>query len=182
MNLEEFDRKANAILEVLKKELQKIRGGRVVPSMVEDIKVEVYNSMLPINNVGNVNIESPQCLTIQPWDKNIVQDIVKAIQNSNLGVNPVVNGDLIRLPFPLLSEERRQEFVKIMKAEVEKIRISIRMLRKEMMEFIELQEKQGSMSEDVASREKKAVQEKVDNLNISVNDISKVKEDELMKV
>jgi len=129
--------------------LLKIRTGKANPAMLDSVMVEYYGSMVPLNQIANVNTPDARTLVIQPWEKNKLQDIERAIINSNLGLNPQNDGDLIRISVPPLTEERRREMVKIAKAEGEDTKISIRNARRDAIEAIKKLQKEG-MPEDAA--------------------------------
>lgn len=146
-------------LDHLDKEFHKIRASKANPAMLDGIRIEVYGSMMPINQVSNISTPDPRTLTIQPWDKNNLHVIEKAIINSNLGFNPMNDGVLIRINVPVLTEERRMDLVKKAKAESEHAKIGIRNHRRDGMEEAKSLEKSG-ISED----EVKMIQDKLQDL------------------
>ena len=146
-------------LEHLDKEFHKIRASKANPAMLDGVKVEVYGSMMPLNQVSNISTPDPRTLTIQPWDKNNLHIIEKAIINSSLGFNPMNDGVLIRINVPILTEERRLDLVKRSKAEAEHAKVGIRNHRRNGMEDAKALEKEG-VSED----EVKVIQEKIQDL------------------
>lgn len=174
----EFDK----VLKFFKDELTKLRSGRANPDLLSNIKVEAYSQTMPLNQLANINVADATMLVVQPWDKSIVEDIRKAIIKSDLGISPVVDGEIIRLPLPPLTEERRQEYVKVLKQKAEEARISIRQIRKDVLVGVEQDEEAGKISEDDLERSKKELQEKVDKANEQVEAIAAEKEKELMQV
>src|SRR3954470_17493078 len=136
-------------LSHLESELTKIRAGKANPTMLDGIMVDYYGSPMPINQVGNISVMDARTLTIQPWEKNMLQPIERAIINSNIGVNPQNDGNLIRLFLPPLTEERRKELVKRCQNEGEHTRVSIRNIRRDAIEHVKKLQKNG-LSEDIA--------------------------------
>ena len=159
-----------------------MRAGRANPSLVENIKAETYGQKMPINQIANINIIDATLITIKPWDKSNIDAIRKAISDSDLGLNPVVDGEIVRLPIPSLTEERRKEFVKIMKNKIEETKISIRQIRKEVLDFIDEQKSKKMIGEDDAERMEKDLQKMVEDANTKVEKLGEQKEKELMVV
>lgn len=159
MLLEMTEEGMQQALDHLDKEFHKIRASKANPAMLDGVKVEVYGSNMPLNQVANINTPDPRTLTVQPWDKNNLSLIEKAIINSNLGFNPMNDGVLIRINVPILTEERRLDLVKRAKAEAENGKIGIRNHRRSAMEDAKALEKDG-VSED----EVKLLQDKIQNL------------------
>jgi len=166
----------------LKDELRKIRAGRANPDMVKNIMVSAYDTQMPIEQLANINVVDPTLITIQPWDKTVIAEISKAIQSSDVGINPSIDGDLIRLPIPSLTSERRQEYVKLMKQKVEEARISIRQKRKDFLLDLEQMQKKENLPEEEKKRHEKGLQSLVEEMNTEVESISQSKEEELLKV
>ncbi|MGZ5220742.1 MAG: ribosome recycling factor [Chitinophagaceae bacterium] len=165
----------------LEAELIKIRAGKANPQMLDNIMVDYYGSPMPINQVGNINVMDARTLTIQPWEKNMLQPIERAIINGNIGVTPQNDGVIIRLFLPPLTEERRKELVKKCQAEGEHSKIAIRSIRREAIESIKKLQKSG-LSEDAAKDSEAEVQQVTDKF-ISVIDKHLVtKEKEIMAV
>lgn len=179
---EDFETRANSVLAFLSDELKKIRSGRATPSLVEDINVEAYGGFQPIKNVGNITVADPTLLVVQPWDKSLLQAIAKAIMGENLGLNPQVNGDIIRIPMPPLTEERRKEYVKLMKDKLEEARISIRALRKDVLIGLTNEKEESIITEDDLHRFEKDLQKMVDSTNEKIEELGAQKEKELMTI
>lgn len=163
-------------------ELKKIRAGRPTPDMFAGIKLEAYGGEMSLESVANINIVDATLVTIQPWDKTLVEAIDKAIKASGLGLNPQAEGDKLRLPIPPLTQEKREELVRKVKEEAEKCRIQIRMIRKDVMDHIEHEQKEGIVSEDQRKANEKALQDKVDKANAQVEAAVSTKEKALMTV
>jgi ribosome recycling factor len=145
----------------LEKELHKIRAGKANPAMLDGIGIEAYGARIPLNQVANINTPDPRTLTIQPWDKSNLKAIEKEIINSNLGLNPQNDGIIIRLNIPMLTEERRNEFVKMSKSEAEDAKVGIRNARKQAMHEAQQLEKDG-LSEDERKQLEAKTQELTD--------------------
>ena len=148
MNTEDLKNKMNNSLKHFDKELQTIRTSRANPSMLENIYVDSYGAKTPVNQLGNISSPDPSMLTIQVWDTSLLKNIENAILESNLGVNPQVDGALIRLPIPKLSEERRNELTKIASQYAENSKISIRNIRRDFIESKKNEKKESIISED----------------------------------
>jgi ribosome recycling factor len=168
-------------VEHLKKELQGIRTGRAHPALVEDIKVEYYGSMVPISQMATVSIPDPRQILIAPWDKTAVKPIEKAIQASPLGINPQVDGDVIRLNIPELTGERRQELSKLVKKYAEDARIAVRNLRREGNDNIKKKEKNGEISEDQMHDYLERIQKITDEFIKKIDELAEEKEKEILE-
>lgn len=163
-------------------EASKIRTGRANPALVEDILVDYYGTKTPIKQMAAINIPEPRQITIQPWDRSAMGVIENTIRNSDLNLNPVNDGILIRITIPMLTEERRRDMVKILNQKAEEARISIRNIREEILKEIKEAEKSGSMTEDDGFKGKEKVQEVVAEYNKKIEDIRAKKEIEVMTV
>ena len=166
----------------LKSELNTIRTGRSNPSLVENIKVDYYGTKTPLPQVASISAPDPQSIVIQPWDKNAMQDIELALRNSDLGLNPVVESEIIRLPIPPLTEERRTELAKVVNQKVENARISIRNVREEIWKTVKEQKNNSEISEDDMFGQQKDLQKIVDEYNEKVKEIGAQKENEIMTI
>lgn len=179
--LEETRDSMKKALNHLESELVKIRAGKASPQMLEGLTVDYYGSPTLLNQIGNVSVMDARTLTIQPWEKNMLQPIERAIINANLGVTPQNDGNIIRLFMPPLTEERRREFVKRAGGEGEQSRVAIRSIRREAIEQIKKLQKDG-LSEDEAKDAEKEIQD-ITNENISLVEKHLVtKEKEIMSV
>lgn len=169
-------------LEALDHAFQKVRTGRANPSLLNGITVSYYGSDTPINQVANVGVEEGRTLTINVFDKSLVQAVEKAILASDLGLNPSTAGSLIRLPLPPLTEETRRDLVKVVRGEAEQARVSIRNIRRDANGLIKDLLKDKSVSEDEARRGEEHIQQLTDKMVGEVEKKLKEKEDELMSV
>ena len=169
-------------IEYLKNELAGIQVGRASPSLIEDLEIECYDQKLPLKQVAAIQAPEPRSIIIRPWDSGILKDIEKAISQSNLGLSPVIDEDIIRLKTPLLSEERRKELVKVVQEKVEECRISIRRQREEAWREIQMMEQHKDISEDDKFRAKDELQKVIDEYNGNVDKMKRRKEEEIMKV
>lgn len=181
MVLEEAKEAMDKAINHLEKELTKIRAGKANPIMLDGIKVEAYGALTPLNQVSSVSAPDPRLLTVQPWDKSMLGPIEKAIMNAGLGLNPSNDGQIIRVPIPSLSEDRRIELVKRAKDEGEHAKIGIRAARQSANSDIKTLVKDG-LSEDQGKKGEDAVQALTDKYNKSVEKHLDKKETEIMTV
>ena len=168
--------------DVVTHEFAGVRTGKASPSLVENILVEVYGSMMRIRELAGITAPEPRMLMIQPWDVGSVQPIEKAIQKSNLGLNPAVQGKFIRIVLPELSTERRQEFVKIVHKMTENGRVAIRHVRRDALEHLKKESKDGKISEDELEHAEKEVQKLTDQYVAKIDAHLAHKEKEIMTV
>ena len=160
----------------------KIRTGRAHPSILDSVRVPYYGSDMPISQVANVIVEDARSLTIAPWEKKMLVEIERAIMKSNLGLNPSNNGDVIRLPMPMLTEETRREYTKQAKAESEHARVAIRNIRRDANTHIKELEKDKAISEDEERRAEQNIQKMTDNYIAQVDKMFAEKETDLLSV
>ncbi len=144
----ESGRRMDGAVDALNRELSGLRTGRASVNLLDAVKVDAYGSPTPINQIGNINVPEPRMLTVQVWDGGMIKAVEKAIRESGLGLNPSVDGQLVRVPLPALTEERRQELTKIAAKYAEEARISVRNVRRDAMEALKKSEKDGDISED----------------------------------
>lgn len=163
-----FVEQAAKTIDHLAEELQNIRTGRANPALVESLVVEAYGTPTPLLQLAAISAPEPRMILIQAWDPSINKDIERAISQSPLGINPVVDGKSIRLPFPAMTEERRQSLKKVVSEKGEEARISLRNIREDIIKHLRLEEKEGRLSEDQLALELKHLQEQV---TTSLNDI-----------
>jgi ribosome recycling factor len=163
-------------------EFSTIHTGKASPAMVESVMVEAYGSMMPLKGCAAITTPDPRMIQIQPWDKGVLRAIEKALQMANIGVNPVVDGSLIRLPFPELSRERRQEFVKTAQRLAEEGRVAVRHVRRDAMEAAKKLKKDGKISEDDEKRLEKDVQTATDKAIKDIDSHLAHKEKDLLTV
>ena len=174
--------KMDKAIEVFTKELSSLRTGRANASMLDLIKVDVYGQQLPINQVGSITTPEPRIINIQVWDANNVSLVDAAIQKSDLGLNPQIDGQLIRLPIPELNEERRTEIKKMIKSIGEKCKVAIRNVRREANEELKKLLKSKEISEDEEKTHEKKVQTITDDHIKSVDEKVSLKEKEIMTI
>jgi ribosome recycling factor len=165
----------------LETELIKVRAGKANPNLVDGIVVDYYGTPTPINQIGNITVADARTLNIQPWEKNMLQPIERAIINSNIGINPQNDGNIIRLFMPPLTEERRKDLVKRAQAEGEHSKVAIRSIRRDAMEQIKKLQKNG-LSEDIAKDSEKNIQEMTDKYILLVEKHLATKEKEIMTI
>ena len=177
-----YSLKMDKAIEVFSKELSSLRTGRANASMLDLIKVDVYGQKMPINQIGSITTPEPRMINLQIWDINNVPLVDAAIKKSDLGLNPQIDGQLIRLPVPELNEERRTELKKLIKAIGEKCKISIRNIRREANEDLKKLLKSKDISEDDEKTYEKKIQNITDNHIKSVDDKVSLKEKEIMTI
>ena len=169
-------------LDALRRELSTIRTGRANPSLLEHLQVEAYETHVPINQVASLSAPEAHLILIQPWDRNVIQAIERALQRSELGLNPSNDGQVIRVPVPPLTEERRREFVKVVKQRAEEARVAVRNIRRDDMEQLRRLEHDGEMSEDQAQRAQAQLQKVTDRFVEQIEEVARRKEAELLEV
>ncbi len=169
-------------VEAIGRELAGIRTGKATTTILDGVKVEYYGTMTPLKQVASISAPDPKLLVVQPWEKNTVGDIVRAIQKADLGLNPVTEGNVIRLPIPPLNEERRREMVKLVKKFGEDGKISIRNIRRDAIEKLKKAEKNSDISEDDLHNGQKHIQEITDNHISRIDEMVEAKEAEVMEV
>ena len=174
--------KMTKTLEVFSKELSSLRTGRANASMLDIIKVDVYGQKMPINQLGTITTPEPRTINVQVWDINNVSLVDSAIKKSELGLNPQIDGQLVRLPIPDLSEERRIEIKKIVKTMGEKCKVSIRNIRREANDELKKLTKSKSLSEDDEKKYEKIIQDYTDNNIKAIDEKVLLKEKEIMTI
>ncbi len=179
--IEQAEQQMKKAIQHLEAELIKIRAGRANPNMLDGIVIDYYGNPTPIQQVGNISVTDARTLTIQPWEKNMLQPIERAIINSNIGLTPQNDGNLIRLFLPPLTEERRKEFVKRANGEGEQSKVAIRSIRRDTIEHIKKLQKDG-LSEDAVKDSEKEVQTLTDNFIRQIDKHLESKEKEIMSV
>ncbi len=163
-------------------ELSTLHTGKASPSMVESILVHAYGGQMQLKEVAAITTPDPRLIQIQPWDKSVIKDVEKALQLANLGINPTVDGSLIRLPIPELSKERRQDLVKVSHRMGEEGKVSVRHGRREAMDVLKKEQKEGVISEDDLHRFEKEIQTLTDDFIKEIDQHLQGKEKELMQV
>jgi ribosome recycling factor len=180
--LKEAETKMHKALEVVRQELVKIRTGKATTALLDGLKVDYYGTMTALNQVGNVSVADIHSLTVQPWDKSMLDHIIKAIQTANLGLNPIKDAEMVRIPIPPLNEERRRELVKLTKKFGEEGKIAVRNIRRDAIEHLKKSEKAEHFSEDERKRGESEVQKMTDKLIKDIDTLLLHKEKEIMEV
>lgn len=185
MNKEAYkpiEEKMKKTLRVLQENLGGIRAGRANPAILDKITVDYYGAPTPINQLGNISVPEARVILIQPWEAKILKDIEKAIQKSDIGINPNNDGKVIRLVFPALTEERRRELTKTVKKEGEEAKVAVRAIRRDSIEHFKVQKKNGEITEDDLKNAEKDVQVLTDKYIVEVDKIVETKDKEILEV
>ncbi|MCY3674865.1 MAG: ribosome recycling factor [Rhodobacteraceae bacterium] len=181
LDLEDFERRMEGAINSLRQDFAGLRTGRASASMVDSLVVNAYGAQMPMNQCGSINVPEPRLLSISVWDKTIVDDVVKAILDSGLGINPVVEGTVIRLPIPELNEERRKELSKVASQYAENTRISIRNIRKDGMDILKKAKSDG-LSEDEVVLWSDEIQDLTNQFIAKTDETLETKKSEIMAV
>jgi ribosome recycling factor len=176
------DQKMHKSIEALKNDLAKVRTGRAHVGLLDHVMVEYYGSMVAVNQVANVNLGDARTINVQPYEKNMIAKVEKAIRDSDLGLNPATNGDLIRVPMPMLTEERRRDLTKIVRTEGENAKVAIRNIRRDANDALKRLVKDKEISEDDERRAQDEVQKMTDKAVAEVDKVLQAKEADLMAV
>ena len=182
LDLDDLEKRMSGALDALKKEFQGLRTGRASVNLLDTVQVEAYGSHMPINQVGSVSVPEPRMLTIQVWDKGMVKAVEKAIRTSDLGLNPMSDGQLIRIPLPDLTEERRTELSKVAARYAESGRVAVRNVRRDGMDQLKKMEKDGDLSEDDKRLYESEVQDLTDKYTGMIDELLSTKEKDIMQV
>jgi ribosome recycling factor len=169
-------------LDAVRREFNSVRTGKASPALLDMVRVDAYGSKMPLNQVASVNAPEPRLLLVQPWDKGLMNDIEKAIRNSELGLNPANDGNIIRVPVPALNEERRREMVRMLHRLAEEGRIAIRHARQEANKEIKRRQGDHEISEDDSRREMDRIQKLTDEYIGKIDHLLAAKEEEVMEV
>ena len=178
----ECEKKMNNAVEALKREFGKLRVGKATPALLDGILVDAYGSQSPLNQVGTIGAPEPRLLVVQPWDKSLIAAIEKAIRSADLGLNPGSDGQVVRVPIPALTEERRKELVKVAKGYAEDGRVAIRNARRDANENLKKEKKSGDLTEDEEKRAHDKIQEMTDKFVKEVDDTLTGKEKEILEI
>ncbi|HEY5310492.1 MAG TPA: ribosome recycling factor [Casimicrobiaceae bacterium] len=176
------EQKMGKSVDALKADLGKIRTGRAHTGLLDHIQVDYYGTMMPLAQVSNVTLADARTITVQPWEKKMVQAIEKAIRDSDLGLNPATSGDLIRIPMPALTEERRRDLTKVVHKEAEAARIAVRNIRRDANEHLKKMLKDKECAEDGERRAQEDVQKLTDRFIAEIDRIMQAKEADLMAI
>ncbi len=181
-SLEDAKTRMNGAISALRRELSGVRTGRANPALVESIEVDYFGTKMPVRDLAQISAGDVRMLVIQPWDQNAVDLISKAIQQSDLGMTPNIDGDRIRLTIPPMTEERRKEMVRLVRSRAEDAKIAVRNVRKDVREFIQEMEKEGDIGQDDSRRGQDALQKVTDEAVAEIDESSAAKEEEVMQV
>ncbi len=181
-DIDDIQRRMNGAYEVLKDEFGGLRTGRASPALLEPIQVDAYGSKMPMNQVGTISAPDARLLSVQVWDKGLVTSVEKAIRESDLGLNPQTEGNVVRVPVPQLSEERRAEMAKVAGKYAEQARVAVRNVRRDGIDMLKKMEKDGEISQDEQHAWSDEIQELTDKTIKEIDEAVKVKEEEIMQV
>ena len=181
-DISEIEKRMRASIDALKREFSGLRTGRASANLLDPVHVMVYGARMPLNQVATVSVPEPRMISVQVWDRTNVQAVDKAIREANLGLNPIMDGQILRLPIPSLTADRRQELVKLAHKYAEQARIAIRNVRRDGMDLLKKLEKDGKMSQDDHRGNSEKVQELTDRLIKEVDATLVTKEAEIQKV
>lgn len=181
-DLSDVTRRMDGAIAALKGELTGLRTGRASTQLVEPITVEAYGSRMPLNQVATISVPEPRMITIQVWDKSMIGAVEKAVRDAGLGLNPVVDGQNVRLPIPELNEERRRELTKIAAKYAEQARVAVRSVRRDGMDMLKKMEKDGDISQDDQKTWSDKVQKLTDEHVSKIDEMIAHKEQEIMQV
>jgi ribosome recycling factor len=182
VDLSDVKRRMDSALDVLKKEFGGLRTGRASPNLLDHVMVDAYGSSMPINQVGTVGVPEARLITVQIWDRGLVKSADKAIREAGLGLNPQIDGQLIRIPLPALTEERRKDLTKVAHKYAEQARIAVRNVRRDGMEMLKKAEKDHKVTEDDHRKRAAEVQKLTDEHVNKVDETLAAKEKEIMQV
>ena len=182
MSLENIDEKMDKVIERLEVNFSEIRAGRANPAILNKVQVEYYGAMSPLSQIASISVPEARLIVIQPWDKSLLSQIVRAIEMSDIGINPMNDGQVIRLSFPELTEERRKDLVKDIRKLSEESKVAIRNIRRDEMDLVKTQLKNSEISEDEAKADENKIKKKTDDYVSKIEEITTKKEKEIMTV
>ncbi len=180
--INEMEERMSKSIEAFRKELATVRAGRANPSLLDRVQVEYYGMLTPLNQLATIAVPEARMLTIQPFDKSSISDIERAIQKADLGLSPANDGNIIRISVPALTEERRQELVKVVGRYTEDAKVAVRNIRRDANDSLKKLQKDGELTEDELRRNQDGVQKQTDAVIKEIEEIAKVKEQEIMEV
>ena len=181
-DLDDLERRMNGAVEALRKELGGLRTGRASLSLLEPIVVEAYETEMPLNQVATINVPEPRMLSVQVWDKTQVKAVDKAIRSSDLGLNPIVDGQTLRIPIPELNEERRRELAKVAAKYAEQAKVAVRNVRRDGMDQLKKMERASELGEDESRLWAAEIQEMTDGCVSKMTEMFEAKEQEILQV
>ncbi len=180
--LEDVESGMKKAIEAFQRELNKVRTGRANLSLLDGVKVDYYGAPTPVSQVATLNVAEARLITIKPWEKNLIPTIEKAIRAAGLGINPIADSELVRLPIPPLTQERRRELVKVVKKMAEDARVAVRAARRDGNDMLRDAAKEKEISEDESKAGQKKIQDVTDKFIANVDDIAHKKEQEIMEI
>lgn len=180
--LENAKQKFDRALEHLQQDLGTLRSGRATPALVEHVKVEAYGTVTPLIELASITAPEPRLVVVSPWDKGIIKDVERALSAANLGMTPIIDGAILRLNLPHLSEERRRELVKLSKVKLEEARVAIRNVREEVLRRLKEDKTKGTLGEDGFFVAQKDLQKLMDDYNERIKSMGEEKEKDIMTV
>lgn len=181
-DIDDVTRRMDGALEVLRREFLGLRTGRATPSLLEPIVVQAYDSEMPLNQLGSISVPEPRMLSVQVWDKTMVKAVEKAVMNAGLGLNPIVDGQLVRVPIPELNEERREELSRVAGRYAEEARVAVRNVRRDGMDKLKRMEKGGELSQDDHHLWGDEVQSLTDDHVAKIDELLETKQQDIMQV
>jgi len=182
IDIQDLRRRMDGAVDALKSEFSGLRTGRASAALLDPVMVDAYGSSMPLNQVGTVSVPEPRMLSVQVWDATLAPAVDKAIRNSGLGLNPMAEGAVIRIPVPELTEDRRRELTKVAHTYAEKARVAVRNVRRDGMDTLKQMEKDGDISEDEHRQQSDQVQSLTDEIIKAVDDLLNHKDAEIMQV
>lgn len=182
MNLDDLSRRMHGAVNALRSELAGLRTGRASASLLDPIHVDAYGSSMPINQLASISVPEPRMLSVQVWDRATVSAVDRAIREANLGLNPIMEGQLLRIPIPELNAERRQELVKIAHKYAEQARVAVRHVRRDGLDHLKKEESDGGMGEDESKRLADQIQKLTDQTVGEIDQLLSTKEAEITQV
>ena len=180
--LNEAENRMKGVIAATKRDFAAVRTGRANPAILDRVSVDYYGTATPITQLATVSVPEPRLITIQPWDRSVLKEIERAILQSDLGLTPVNDGQIIRLAIPPLTEERRKELARLVRKEAEDKRVAVRNIRRDTNEQLKTMQKNGEISEDEAKRAEKQTQELTDKYIIEIDALLQAKEQEIMEI
>ncbi|HHI81701.1 MAG TPA: ribosome recycling factor [Rhizobiales bacterium] len=182
LDMKDLERRMHGAVEVLKDEFAGLRTGRASASLLEPLQVEAYGSKMPLSQVGTISVPEPRMLSVQVWDASLVHAVEKAIMESSLGLNPITEGQTLRIPLPELTEDRRRDLTKVAHNYAEQARVAVRNVRRDGMDTLKRMEKEGEISEDEHRTQSEAVQALTDKIIKQIDEAVAAKDADIMQV
>ena len=180
--LKDVNRRMNQTIEALKRELLHLRTGRATPALVEDVEVDYYGTPTPLKQIASISAPDARAILVQPWDKQAIREIEKSLMSSDMGFNPSNDGNMITVPIPPLTQERRQDMVKLLKRKLEEGKVSVRNVRRDGLETLRKMEREKTISQDENRRSQDQLQKATDSHVKDIDQVGAAKEAEIMQV